>query len=196
MCMIEEEIWKDIEGYEGIYQVSNIGRVKSLPRYSPQNHFLPERILNGFVHDYGYPVVDLYKDGLRKRFYVHRLVAIAFVPNPRNLDEVDHIDRNTSNCRADNLRWCTHVENYENQLTKERERQVHTGIPLKETARKKLEKPISVFKDGEFVYTFDSYKDLRNRSEHVFGTKLWDIYARKVIKGEIETYKGYTFQLV
>lgn len=193
--MIETEIWKDIEDYEGMYQVSNMGRVKSLPRYSIQNHLLPERFLNGFIHDYGYPVVDLYKDGSRKRFYVHRLVATAFVPNPRNLNEVDHLDRNTGNCRADNLRWCTHVENYENPLTKERERQVHTGIPLKESARKKLEKPISVFKDGELVHTFDSYKDLDDKSKNIFGVTLWNVYARKVIRGEMDNYHGYTFQL-
>jgi len=193
--MNEEEIWKDIDGYEGIYQVSNMGRVKSLERLSIQKHLVPEKILNGFIHGYGYPVVDLYKDGVRKRYYVHRLVATAFVPNPRNLNEVDHLDRNTSNCRADNLRWCTHVENYENPLTKEHERKVHTGIPLKESARKKLEKPISVFRDGKHIHTFNSYFDLNNSSKQIIGERLWDAYVRKVIRGEIDNYKGYTFQL-
>ena len=177
--MENEEIWKDIDGYDGIYQVSNLGRIKSLERFSLQNHLLPERIINGFTNDHGYLVVDLYKDGERKRYYVHRVVAKAFVPNPRELDEVDHIDRNTSNCNADNLRWCTHSENYEN-------------INTKEVARISNSKyNISVLKDGILLGEFIGYCDLERRSKDLFGFTMWHTIARKVAFGKISNYNGY-----
>lgn len=185
--MNEEEVWKDVDGYEGIYQVSNMGRVKSLERLSVQKHLVPEKILNGFIHGHGYQVVDLYKDGIRKKHYIHRLVATAFVPNPRNLNEVDHLDRNPSNCRADNLRWCTHVENYENHLTKEHEIKVHT---------EREGKSVSVFKNGMLLHTFNSFLELRRESKAVLGVKLWEHYVKETLLGKKEHYKGYTFQLV
>lgn len=88
-----EEIWKDIPGYEGIYQISNLGHLK---------------ILNPRRHSQGYQVVTLTNDeNGTKPFLVHRLVAEAFLPNPENLPYVNHKDENPQNNRVENLEWCT-----------------------------------------------------------------------------------------
>lgn len=109
------EIWKDIIDYEGIYQISNIGRVKSLDRnilYSNgKTHFQKGKELNGFLNTSGYWSVDLYKRGKSKKFYIHRLVAIAFIPNPFNKTEINHIDEDKLNNCVENLEWCTSSEN-------------------------------------------------------------------------------------
>lgn len=97
-----EEIWKDIEGYEGLYQVSNLGRVKGLKRGG---------IIKPQLSHRGYYRVGLYKNRKYHAATVHRLVAIAFVPNPYNLPEVNHKDENKTNNRADNLEWCTRYYN-------------------------------------------------------------------------------------
>lgn len=102
-----KEIWRDIAGYEGIYQVSNMGRVKS-----SKNKY--EKFLKPVTCG-GYQRVRLCKNGNEKMKYVHRLVACAFIENSRNLNEVDHIDRNKANNRVDNLRWVTHSENIHNR---------------------------------------------------------------------------------
>lgn len=105
------EIWKDIEGYEGKYQVSNLGRVKSLDRYVPFVHGMKFRagvIITGAINNKGYRKVLLYNGKTeRKQFSVHRLVAQAFLPNPENLPQVNHKDEDKTNNRADNLEWCT-----------------------------------------------------------------------------------------
>ena len=103
--MIEE--WKDIKGYEGLYQVSNLGRVKSLK-------FGKERILKTGVDRYGYISVNLYKNNKRKLCKVHRLVAEAFIPNLENKPEVNHLDEDKTNNMVSNLEWCTRNENVNN----------------------------------------------------------------------------------
>jgi hypothetical protein len=95
------EIWHDIEGYEN-YQVSNMGRVKSLN----YNHTGKEKIMKA-KKDKGYFRVQLYKDGKPKFYSVHRLVATSFLPNPNNLSQVNHIDEDKSNNIVDNLEWCS-----------------------------------------------------------------------------------------
>lgn len=101
---MENEIWKDIPGYEGYYQVSNFGRVKSL-----------RRVLKAGLRK-GYLYISL----RNKKFNIHRLVAIAFIPNPGNLPEVDHIDGNKLNNNANNLKWATRQQNELNPITKNR----------------------------------------------------------------------------
>lgn len=110
-----EEEWRDIKGYEGLYQVSNEGRVKSLERDAICGrggvyHF-PERLLKPTANSVGYLQVYLCKDGKPKWYRVHRLVAQVFLPNPDNLPEVNHKDENQHNNRLENLEWCTHKEN-------------------------------------------------------------------------------------
>lgn len=120
------EIWKDIPGYEGLYQVSNIGRVKSLKRtfYSGKNlqtrKTYEQNILAPRFYKTGYVYFGLSKDGIVKKLKAHRLVALAFIPNPENKPEVDHINTVRSDNRIENLRWATKSENQRNVITLER----------------------------------------------------------------------------
>lgn len=108
------EIWKDVKGYEGLYQVSNLGRVKSLERQKSNGKGLvkiDEKVLTQDITNWGYYRVALYKKGTRKYYKVHRLVAIAFLPNPENKEQVNHIDGDKLNNNVDNLEWNTRIEN-------------------------------------------------------------------------------------
>jgi hypothetical protein len=114
------EIWKDINGYEGLYQISNLGRVKSLDKQK-WNRFtflnVDEFFLNNVKTKNGYLTTALSKEGKRKSFKIHRLLAEHFIPNPENKPTVDHIDRNKSNNSLDNLRWATYLEQVKNRNT-------------------------------------------------------------------------------
>lgn len=124
------EIWKQIQGFKPIYEVSNMGRVRSLERKTNCNGGLfqrKERILKNTIDRNGYHFVFLYPINGRKRTIpVHRLVAMAFIPNPDNKPEIDHIDGNKSNNNPINLRWVTHQENCANPNTVKKLRQ-HIG---------------------------------------------------------------------
>lgn len=113
------EIWKDIPGFEGLYQVSNLGRVKSF-RQSSKLHKVPEYILNPSLSSNGYYQVTLYKDTKRSKVLVHRLVAEAFVPNKNDFPMVNHIDENRLNNTASNLEWCTVTYNNNYGTVRER----------------------------------------------------------------------------
>ncbi len=107
-----DEIWKDIEGYEGLYQVSSLGRVKSLKRQVVNTvgfRIVPESYLRGRLR-YGYRIVSLCKFGEVNRCMVHRLVAQAFIPNPENKPSVNHIDGVPNNNVLSNLEWATYTE--------------------------------------------------------------------------------------
>ena len=108
-----DEIWKDIKGYEGLYQVSNFGRVKSLERYR-ENHSklqkVEEKIKATRKDSQGYLLIDLYKDNKQKTVRVHRLVAEAFIPNEDGKQTVNHRDGNKENNKVSNLEWATFKE--------------------------------------------------------------------------------------
>ena len=101
-----DEVWKDILGYEGVYQVSNHGRIRSLDRYVGRR-FFPGKIFSLNPNRYGYVRVDLRYRGKSKSSAVHRLVAEAFLDNPNGLPQINHKDENKSNNHVDNLEWCT-----------------------------------------------------------------------------------------
>lgn len=98
--------WRDIKGYEGLYQVNQFGQVKSLKR-----KWASGKILTPVNSARGYNQVSLYKDKKPKAFLVHRLVAEAFIPNPDNFDTVDHIDHNKKNNNVLNLQWLSRSDN-------------------------------------------------------------------------------------
>lgn len=101
-----KEIWKNINGYEGLYQVSNTGLIKSFRKWKRAG--MPsEYILNPSISNTGYCQVTLYDGNERHKFLVHRLVATAFIPNPENYSYVNHKDENKLNNSVDNLEWCT-----------------------------------------------------------------------------------------
>lgn len=116
------EIWKDVQGYEGHYQVSNLGRVKSLSRIvkgkGNGSYIISDRILKLFVDKYGYNTITLKKDRKYKCHYIHRLVADAFIPNSNKYPIINHKDENPSNNCADNLEWCTNQYNIEYSCAK------------------------------------------------------------------------------
>lgn len=113
------EIWKDVEGYEGLYQVSNLGNVRSLDRYTYRAyrggkcgyHFYPGKTLKLTTEKDGYKTTTLYINGKGKIHKVHRLVASVFIDNPESKEFVNHKDGNKANNRVDNLEWVTAKEN-------------------------------------------------------------------------------------
>lgn len=108
------EIWKDIEGYNGYYMVSDKGNVKSIDRIITKNGIeqcLKGKLLKQHTSKDGYKTVGLSKNNHLRHFRVHRLVAMAFIPNPKNKPAIDHIDGNRMNNVLNNLRWATTQEN-------------------------------------------------------------------------------------
>ena len=141
------EIWKQIEGYEGIYEVSNFGRVKRL-LITLHSRFYKEKILtNCFNNRTGYCFVALRKNDKDKNYSVHRLVAQAFIPNPSNLSDVNHIDGNKLNNNIDNLEWCTRSQNLKHAL--------QIGLIKSQC---KICRKVTI-KCGEKIVTFDTMKD-------------------------------------
>lgn len=141
------EIWKDIQGYEGLYQVSNLGRVKSL-NYKRTGK---ERILKPSNNGQGYLRVKLCKDGNREQPLVHRLVATVFCENPEGYTEVNHLDENKQNNMADNLEWCSRQYNV-----------TYNGRAKKagKKAGKKLSKPVySINKESGLITYWQSARE-------------------------------------
>ena len=133
------ETWKDIQGYEGHYQISDMGNVRSLK--SNKN-------LKPAIDKDGYLLVGLWKDNKKKTFKVHRLVAQAFIPNPGNKPTVDHINTIKNDNRASNLRWLTQKEQMtDNEITKERNKKL--GGSKTEKAVEKSKKRVLCITTGE-----------------------------------------------
>lgn len=116
-----DEIWKDIEGFEGIYQVSNMGRVRSLDRYIKCGsgvRLMKGQIMLPILKKDGYYQVALWKNGGKPKWCtVHRLVAQAFIPNPDCKPQIDHVNTIKTDNRVENLRWATQEENNRNPIT-------------------------------------------------------------------------------
>ena len=157
-----QEIWKDIPHYEGKYQVSNLGNIKSL-HFKHQNI---QKLLKPTLNSSGYYKIELYRDGKSKIFYVHRVVASVFIPNPHNKPEVNHIDGNKLNNMVNNLEWCTISENQIHAINKHL-RNPSPMIGLK-GGLNPLSKPILQYsKDGVLIRKWDSIADV----EYTLGFK-------------------------
>lgn len=141
-----KEIWCDVYGYEGLYQVSNLGNVKSL---------LNNIYLKGHVSNCGYCDVQLYKDKKVRVFKVHRLVALHFIPNPGFKQQVNHIDGNKLNNNVTNLEWVTAKENTEHAIVNGF-RKAH----VKETHKRLPRKILQYDNDGYYLKTWDSVKEI------------------------------------
>lgn len=123
---MEQEIWKDIPGYDGVYRVSNFGNILRMPRIVVDSigrkRLFPSHLMRKYSGCHGYDYVTLSKDGVEESAFVQRVVAITFVKNddPQRKTEVNHIDENKKNNRADNLEWITSSENKRHGTGKER----------------------------------------------------------------------------
>ncbi len=124
------EEWKSIPGYEGLYEVSSYGRVKSLERCDRFNHKIVSKLLKPGKDKNGYFMVCLYKNKTHKFYLIHRLVAQSFIPNPDDLPQVNHKDEDKTNNRVDNLEWCTQQYNlnYNGVLKRRSQRMKENGI--------------------------------------------------------------------
>lgn len=178
-----DEIWKDIEGYEGLYQVSNKGRVKRLASYISNGkgeYFKEEHVLSLGKNKQGYCQVGLSKNNKIKSFRVHRLVAKAFIHNPQNKKEVNHINELKDDNRVENLEWCTSSENSRHGTRNER---------ITKTKRKNgafYERSVIQVdaKTGEYIRKWKSISDAEKA-----GFDSGHISA--CCKKKLRTHKGY-----
>lgn len=147
------ERWKDIEGYEDLYQISNTGKVRSLDRYIKigQNRRIKKGQIIKVPIKKGYYQVRLSKNGKRKSFNVHRLVAKAFIPNPNNLPQVNHKDENKLNNNMQNLEWCNAL--YNNIY----------GTRIERVRNKTGKKIIQYDLNGNFIQEFNSLSDIKRK---------------------------------
>ena len=172
---MQNEIWKNVPGFPG-YQVSNTGRVKSFRS--------GVRVLKACKDTYGYLTVVLC-DGTRRRTKtLHRLVALAFIPNPDGKPEIDHINRIRTDNRAENLRWVTRKENAHNPLTmREYKKMTHIYSALD-----KRRKPVYQMADGMIVAEFDCIRD----AERATGISHQNIAS--VLRGRSRVAGGYGWE--
>lgn len=181
-----EEIWKDVIGFEGLYQVSNFGRVRSLDRRARigygKTRFVKGKYLTPCACTNGYLSIPLHNGSENKKvFLMHRLVAMHFIPNSDNLPEVNHKDEDITNNRADNLEWCTskYNANYGARNRKVLETKFARG----------LINPVNQYtKDGKFVRRWESMADAGRE----YGVDISAII--RVCRGKQHTSMGYVWE--
>lgn len=180
-----EEIWKDIKNYEGLYQISNYGRVKSLPK-KLNNHtgfkITKEMILKPRINKKGYVKYALYKNRKQKNISAHRLVAEAFIPNPENKPQVNHISGIKTDNNVSNLEWCTNSEN-----------QIHAfkmGLQKRRKGKNNItsKKVVQYDLNNNFI---KEYYGVKEASEKI-GIHPSNIY--KCCRGEKKQTKGFVFK--
>ena len=167
--MKEQEVWKSVVGFEGYYEVSNLGRVRSMERTIVCSDGKIRKhkgvVLSMIKHNSGYMEVKLFKDGVGTGFLIHRLVAFAFIPNPDNKPELDHINTIRTDNRVENLRWVTRKENCGNNITHKRVLdRANSSVVIAKTLATKAKKnshlaPKRVYQftlDGEFIAEYSS----------------------------------------
>lgn len=176
---MKEEIWKEIPGYEGSFEVSNLGNFRSMDRQVPSRwggtRFYPGKPLKVEVMQDGYKRIVLMKDTKKKRYMCHRLVAETFIPNLNNKPFINHIDGNRGNNCVENLEWCTQTENEQ-----------HSINVLGKTMRgKTTSKPVKCI---ELDKTFTSMR----QAVEFLGNRACNEGIKKAIVAN-RKYHGYTF---
>lgn len=186
MAKVIGEVWKPIPNYEGFYEVSNTGKVRSVYRY--------RRVLKPMISNTGYERVDLFKNKHRKQFSVHRLVAMAFIDNPNAKPFVNHKDENKLNNSADNLEWVSHVENcrYGTAIKRRTQHLDYSKRRINNAGQiKACSKPIAQYtKDGIFIRNWKSASECAREN----GWQISNIRRSCVRKGA--TAYGYIFKEV
>ena len=184
-----EEIWKDVEGYEGIYEVSNLGRVRSLDHKARHVSRMGRefevtykgRIRKLWANENGYLFATFKDNGKLKTYRVHRLVAEVFIPNPDNLPFINHKDENPSNNRVDNLEWCTHEYNV---------RYGTTIMRIRDTQLKRANAVLQLDMEGNVLGKFMSLE----RAAEAMGCSTQLIKRVCDNKPHCHTAKGYRWQ--
>jgi hypothetical protein len=170
---MEQEIWKDIEGYEGLYKISSFGNVFSVKR---------NKIMLFKVHGHkGYKKIQLNINKQKKYFRISRLVAKHFIPNPENKKLVDHIDRNPSNNHISNLRWATYTENLGNQLSRKGSSSKYKGVFFHK-ATKKWQAEVRVDKVKKYLGSFTCEKE----AALVYNKKAKELFGEFALLNDIE----------
>jgi hypothetical protein len=185
-----EEIWKDIPGFENLYQVSNLGRVKSLPKLHKlknSSYTSKERLLKQHKNNQGYLRVNLNK----KRCFVHRLVAQAFIPNINNKPFINHIDCNPLNNNVNNLEWCTPQENVDYMIKLKRNTRTKQWLNKLHNSQEKYYKSVKGTDKNGNTIILKNINEAKN-----YGMSPGTICACcKKIKN-FKTYRGYTWEYV
>lgn len=178
------EVWKDVLGYEGLYQVSNLGQVRSLERYR-KNHVgvakVQGKILRQSIKNSGYAKVALCKDGKVKTFTIHRMVAQAFVENVDGKTTVNHINGNKLDNRAENLEWTTYAENNMHAID--------TGLNKMGVMNNKSSRPVAQYDlDMNLIKVYPSIKEAERQT---------GVINQKIIpccKGKFRTGGGFIWK--
>ena len=183
------EVWKDIPGWEGYYQISNLGRAKSCKRTTiPKHgrvHYVEERIrrVSPSGPTRAYLGFGSLREGKQGRIYIHKAVALAFIPNPEGKPCLDHINANTYDNRVENLRWVTQSENMRNPITAKRIGQAKSGENCFFYGKRLRAKPVVCIHQDGTRERFDSISDASKA-----GYCERSIYC--CIKGEYSHHKG------
>lgn len=168
-----KEIWKDIKNYENYYQVSNLGRVRSLDRIIKDiksERFYKGKILKLTLCNWGYLTISLKRNSKSKKFLVHRLVAEAFIPNPNNLEVINHKDENKLNNTVDNLEWCSLKDNM---------------LYSKKNNKKSI---LQYDKNGNFIKIWNS---IAEASEHI---KISESALSQCLSGKVSSSANYIWR--
>lgn len=179
-----KEAWKDIVGYEGLYQISNKGRLKHLK----SSHVIDEHICKCYINNNGYYIAHLYKNNERKMFLLHRLVATAFIENTNNYEFVNHINSKRTDCRAENLEWCDRSYNTKwSYKTNDRRGKMNWKSGANNAKAKAI---FMKSKDGKIIKKFDCIMD----AQRELGIPSNNIVA--CLKGRYKTSGGYLWDYV
>lgn len=185
-----EEIWKDVKGYEGLYQVSNYGRIKSLN----YNNWKREEILKNKLHRDGYLKVTLGGKDKLKYCLVHRIVAEAFIPNPNNYPQVNHKDENKQNNNVNNLEWCTakYNSNYgtHNERVSKKQKGKIISQKVRDSVRLANSKVVGQFK----IDTMELVNTYASTVEAATAMGVSPSSIRNNCRGDSKTACGYIFR--
>lgn len=180
---LEGEEWRDVVGYEGCYMVSSLGRILSLGRpirYYAYTKMLPPSLMSQRKWNSGYLSVTLKKNGKRECLSVHRMVAIAFVPNPNDYPCIDHRNDDKSDNRASNLQWCTHEFNNSKEHHRRASSVSRKGKPIPS-----IQTPIvQLSTNGDLVRVFPSMTDADNNG-------FQHSAIHRVIHNKLKTHRGF-----